>query len=470
MRACAAWRENHMRDSSDVTGAAVQVRLEGSLFAELENWRRAQPKIVSRSWALSNCSSERWPTIDAPARSMMVVVRILERKPTTEAAKMSEDWKRLAANAWQAPSWREVAEKLSRDEIRRRIGLAPADNQHSEPFTWPTPKPLPNGLAPVAPFSLEFLPDRLAPWIADISNRLQCPPDYAAVAAMVALGAVIGRRLAIKPQQKTDWTEIPNIWGGFIGRPGMLKSPAMGEALKPIHHLEAEAAKDNELARQAYEAGLQMFKLKQDVAKALTKSKLKKDGDAKIEIDLSDEPKEPLPVRYRTNDTTYEGLGELLIANPSGMLVERDELVSLLQFLDREDQAVARGFYLSGWSGTQPYTFDRIGRGQRHIEAVCVSVLGNTQPARMVEYVRKANAGGAGGDGMIQRFGLLVWPDAPRDWRNVDEYPDSAARAAAWDVFDRAAKITMNQALAMGATMGRFDKRPIPPLRRGGTR
>ena len=163
----------------------------------------------------------------------------------------------------------------------------------------------------------------------------------------------------------------------------------MGEALKPIHHLEAEAAKDNELARQAYEAGLEMFKLKQDVAKALTKSKLKKDGDAKIELDLSDEPKEPLPVRYRTNDTTYEGLGELLIANPSGMLVERDELVSLLQFLDREDQAVARGFYLSGWSGTQPYTFDRIGRGQRHIEAVCVSVLGNTQPARIVEYVRQ---------------------------------------------------------------------------------
>jgi len=40
-----------MRDS-DVTGAAVQVRLEGQLFAELENWRRTQPKIVPRSWAL----------------------------------------------------------------------------------------------------------------------------------------------------------------------------------------------------------------------------------------------------------------------------------------------------------------------------------------------------------------------------------------------------------------------------------
>ena len=41
-----------MSDSSDLTGAAVQVRLDGPLFTELENWRRAQPKIVPRSWAL----------------------------------------------------------------------------------------------------------------------------------------------------------------------------------------------------------------------------------------------------------------------------------------------------------------------------------------------------------------------------------------------------------------------------------
>ena len=36
-------------------------------------------------------------------------------------------------------------------------------------------------------------------------------------------------------------------------------------------------------------------------------------------------------VRYRTNDATYEGLGELLISNPTGILVERDELTSLLR-------------------------------------------------------------------------------------------------------------------------------------------
>jgi Protein of unknown function (DUF3987) len=45
-----------------------------------------------------------------------------------------------------------------------------------------------------------------------------------AITALTALGAVIGRRIGIKPQLKTDWIEIPNLWGMLIGRPGMLPS------------------------------------------------------------------------------------------------------------------------------------------------------------------------------------------------------------------------------------------------------
>jgi Protein of unknown function (DUF3987) len=204
----------------------------------------------------------------------------------------------------------------------------------------PEPKPLPNGLAPVEPFSSEFMPGALAPWIDDIANRLQCPPDYVAVSALTALGAVIGRRIGIKPQAKTDWIEIPNLWGAFIGRPGMLKSPAMGEALKPIHRLEAEAAKQNEVDQQAYAAGMDVYELRKQVNKSLVRDELKanKNKNAKIDLDIGEKPTEPTPVRYRTNDSTYEAIGELQIANPTGILVERDELVSLLKYLDREER------------------------------------------------------------------------------------------------------------------------------------
>jgi len=350
-------------------------------------------------------------------------------------------------------------------EMAPKPGFVSFDRSGYRHFQWPDPEPLPEGLSPVDQFASEFLPNRLAPWVDDIANRLQCPPDYIAVSAMVALGSVIGRRIGVKPQVKTDWIEVPNVWGAFIGRPGMLKSPAMNEALKPIHYLEAEAAKEYEVEAKAYAAGLDAYQLRKQVKASLIKEELKKkrDADSEIDLNLGEEPSEPVPVRCRTNDTSYESLGELLINNPAGILIERDELISLLMHLDRDDQAVARGFYLSGWSGTQPYTFDRIGRGQRHVDAVCLSVLGNTQPSRIGEYVRRANAGGTGGDGLIQRFGLLVWPDAPPRWTNIDEFPDSRARSSAWEVFERLAKLDGPSALRLGAQLGPYDK--LPALR-----
>jgi putative DNA primase/helicase len=335
-------------------------------------------------------------------------------------------------------------------------------DENGKAKNWPEPTLLPSGLPAVHQFSLDFMPEPLVPWIDDIATRLQCPPDYVAITAIVALGSVIGRRVGIKPQVKTDWVEVPNIWGGFIGRPGQLKSPAMQAALGPLHRLEAEAQEEHKVAREAYELGISAYKVRRQVKIALEKEELKKAKGGKIDLnfDLPDEPEEPVAVRYRTNDTSYEALGELLRDNPSGILIERDELISLLKHLDREEQVVARGFFLSGWDGKQSYSFDRIGRGHVALEALCLSIIGGTQPARISEYVRRANSGGVGGDGLIQRFGLLVWPDAPTGWKDVDEYPKVEARERAWQTFDRAARLDLLTALKRRAGKGPFDKIP----------
>jgi len=106
-----------------------------------------------------------------------------------------------------------------------------------------------------------------------------------------------------------------------------------------------------------------------------------------------DDPSEPTRRRYIANDTSTESLGELLRENPNGLLVFRDELVSLLDSLDEEGRISDRGFYLTGWSGNSPYTFDRIGRGLHlHVEGVCISLLGSTQPGR-IAHGRPAAAG-----------------------------------------------------------------------------
>jgi putative DNA primase/helicase len=149
-----------------------------------------------------------------------------------------------------------------------------------------------------------------------------------------------------------------------------------------------------------------------------------------------DEVEVPALRRYIANDTTPASLGELLCQNQNGLLVYRDEVVSLLKSLDRDDMADGRGFYLTGWAGDSAYTFDRIGRGlNRHIPAVCLSILGSTQPGRISDYIRQAVNGGTGDDGLIQRFGLMVWPDTNGKWKDVDRYPDTKAKAESMQVF-----------------------------------
>jgi hypothetical protein len=322
---------------------------------------------------------------------------------------------------------------------------------------WPQPKPLPNGLAPVASFDIALLPETIGRWVADIAERMQCPPDFVAIPATVALGAVIGRKIGIRPQRQTDWTEVANMWGCIIGRPGMMKTPAMQEALKPLHRLETTARDAHAEGEKAYLRELELFKLSSDEARNAARNALKRGTPASLpELEA---PQEPKARRYVINDTTYEALGEILADNPNGVLAYRDELVSLLKTLDREEYVAARGFFLSAWSGTSGYTFDRIIRGNTHIEAACLSLLGSTQPGRIAEYVRKANCG-AGDDGLIQRFGLFVWPDQNGEWKECDRWPDSAARETAWAAFQRLDKLDPD---AIGAERDRYE--PIPFLR-----
>jgi Protein of unknown function (DUF3987) len=326
-------------------------------------------------------------------------------------------------------------------------------------FRWCEPKPLPSGLLPVAPFDAAFLPESIAAWVQDIAERMQCPPDFVGTSAMVALSAALGRKIGIRPEARTDWLEVPNLWGCIIARPGAMKSPAMSQAFAPLHRLEAKARKENEGAAADYAIEIEAHKLRKEEAAKKARAALKGGGaiDAILDVPC---PTEPASRRYIVNDATYESQGEILADNPNGVLAFRDELVSLLRTLDREEYAAARGFFLTAWSGTSGYTFDRIIRGRTHVEAACISLMGSTQSARFAEYVRRAIGGGSGDDGLIQRFGLLVWPDQQAEWREVDRYPNSAARESAWSTFQHLDELS---AETVGALRDEFE--PIPFVR-----
>lgn len=316
---------------------------------------------------------------------------------------------------------------------------------------WPEPKPLPEARPAVKEFRPSLLPEAVRPWVEDISERIQCPPDYAAVGVMVGLAAVIGRQVSIRPKAHDDWTVTPNLWGAVIGRPGIMKTPALQDALRPIRKLEADAIDAFQTAEYKYDAD-QWVRDAQDKALGDKLKTAVKTGNQQEISDLKAEKQDALKAdsrptcrRFETNDTSVEKLGELLAENPNGLLVFRDELTGWLRSLDREENSNSRAFFLESWNGTGGYTYDRIGRGTVRIEAACVSILGGIQPGPLTAYVQGAHKHGKGDDGLLQRFQLMVYPDEPKHWRNVDRLPDTEARNSAFSAFETLANLEISQ-------------------------
>ena len=207
---------------------------------------------------------------------------------------------------------------------------------------WGDPEPIPDALPPVEPFDYDMLPISLRGWIQDISERVQCPPDFPAVGAMISLAAVVGRKIGIRPKRFDDWLEVPSLWGAIIGRPGVMKSPALRESMRPLRRLEQAALQSFEAESKEWRLDNELHKLKREAEKLNIKKAYGRgktiDADA-LSAEIGDD--EPHARRYVVNDCSVEALGEILRHNPNGTLAYRDELIGLLKSLDREERRSA---------------------------------------------------------------------------------------------------------------------------------
>jgi len=337
----------------------------------------------------------------------------------------------------------------------------------SQKDSWDDPVPLPGSMSVVDAFAMELLPAALRGWVWDVAERMQVPPDFPAIAAMVSLAAVVGRQIGIYPKRHDDWLVVPNLWGALVGRPSALKTPALEAGLKPLDRLITDATDEHKRAVAEYEVKAMVYKARL-AAHEMDLKRAAKDGDeeelARLAASPPEKPVPPVKRRYKTNDATIEKIGELLIENPNGLLQFRDELVGWLRKLDMQGHEDDRTFFLESFNGTtRNHEVDRIGRGSLCVPALCMSLLGGIQPGPLASYVYDATSeGSAGNDGLLQRFQLLVWPDEPKTWRNVDRYPNPEAKNVAYAVYKRLATLDV---MALGATVPKGDPGAIPALR-----
>jgi len=345
---------------------------------------------------------------------------------------------------------------------------------------WGNPKPINHTLPSVTSITPDMLPKPLYSYAINTAERLGVPIEFVAVPLVVALGSVIGTKVAIMPKRYDNWDIVPNLWGAIIGKPSSKKSPSITEAMKPIDNLVSKARADYELNKQEHETQ----KLINDSKAKIAEKELKKladtlasqtdddDGTDKVTDDdlrqkatfIADSKKQdesiPIPRRHMVGNITMEKLGEIENQNNNGVLQFRDELSGFLASLEKESEQEQRAFYLSGFNGTGSEMVDRIGRGSLFIENHCLSVMGGIQPDKLEMYLEQTMRG-LGNDGLMQRFQMMVYPDPLPRRKEKDIAVNKESRDAVYELFIAADGLFEGKLTSYGANEPNdYYKRP----------
>jgi len=302
------------------------------------------------------------------------------------------------------------------------------------PILWPEPEPLPEALLSVPALNPTMIPEAFRDWIVDIGERMQCPLDYPAAASIVMIATVVGKRIGVFPKTHDSWLVTPNLWGCIIGSPGQLKTHSANTAFEPLRQLASKEREGYKAVLREYGATQEVMKAQEDAIRAGLKKAAKGNDEAKmdelkqkfIDSNTKQEEEKPSEKRHIVNDTTVEKLGEILEANSQGVLVYRDELTGWLYTLDKAGHESDRAFYLEAWDGNGSFTYDRIGRGTLHISSACISLFGTIQPSKLLPYIH-GTVTGKNDDGLFQRLQIMVYPDEPKNWKNIDRKPNENA-------------------------------------------
>jgi hypothetical protein len=208
-----------------------------------------------------------------------------------------------------------------------------------------------HGTVESVPFPTASLPSIIRTFVIEATDSLSVPPDYVALAALVAASAAIGNSLRI--QIKTDWEESAALYAAIIGVSGQGKSPALDCAIRNIQSAT-------------------------------------------------------LTPRRWASDTTIEKLSVLLSEQKRGICIVRDELSGLFHSLNqyKSGKGTDAEFYLSAWS-QRPYAVDRQ-KVSYALESPYISIIGGTTPPVLKSLASRKLV--VDGDGFLERF-LYAVPD-----------------------------------------------------------
>jgi putative DNA primase/helicase len=303
---------------------------------------------------------------------------------------------------------------------------------------WPEPASLGTDLPPVASLTEMMSPERIRGFALDVAWRMGVLLDFVVICLLTLLSGTIQRRARIRLRALDyTWEEVFNLWGGLVGRSGMKKSPVILRIALPIYAIQ-------DAWRKAHSKRVEQYELDSEISEIQIGEWRKQVRDALQEhAAIPQRPDSPAPPgkapRIIVNDTTAAKAQELVIENPAGLLLIRDEMGGWWSRLDSSGQDMDRDFYMTSWSGNAPYDVHRIGRGEKLLPALSLSIFGALTPAALRSYIIEAAKTGRIENGFIQRFQMLIWPDGEiRD--SEDSIPVDYPHVQ--EIFERATKVS----------------------------
>jgi hypothetical protein len=266
------------------------------------------------------------------------------------------------------------------------------------------------------PFPVDALFKPLRGFVAAGAKAIGCDPSYLALPLLVALGAAIGnsRRLELK----RGWFVPAILWGAIVGESGTAKTPAFKVVMRPVRERQRKALERHTEAMKLYEADLARWE--KDIAA------WKREKTAG-----NDPPKKPDPPqaeRCIVSDATVEALAPILLANPRGLLLARDELAGWIGSFDRYAGKGKTGADAANWLSmfnAESIIVDRKSGIPRtiHVSQAAVCVSGGIQPSVLQRSLGIEHRE----SGLAARLLLTCPPRKAKRWTEADIDPSAEA-------------------------------------------
>jgi hypothetical protein len=274
------------------------------------------------------------------------------------------------------------------------------------------------------PFPVDKLPEPVKGFVEAGARAIGCDPSYLALPLLTAIAAAIGntRRLELK----RGWSAPPILWGAIVGESGTAKTPAFKLVMRPVRERQRKALDRYMEAMKEFE--MEFARWEKDYA-AWKRSK-NATGDPPTR------PDPPQAVRFVVSDTTVEALAPILLANPRGLLLARDELAGWIGSFDRYAAKGKGGADAANWLSmfnAESIIVDRKTGIPRtiHVPQAAVCVSGGIQPA----ILQRALSIEHRESGLAARLLLTCPPRKAKKWTEADI--DPSAEEELVRLFDR---------------------------------